>query len=134
MIRLFKKGLLVFQCLILGIGCTAQEGEKTSEEIYSEFTALEAPSEVYIHFRTLWSDSLRMELRNTSSTNRYFKVLIQLKDSVITEAYVQSRNKEISNQLSQKLQRNLIGARPDYEFIEKFKYGSYSFVMDKEKM
>lgn len=116
------------------MGCTAQEGEKTSEEIYSEFTAPEAPSEVYKHFRTLWSDSLRMEVRKTSSANRYFKILIQLEDTVISEAYVQSRNKEISDQLSQKLQRNLIGARPDYEFIEKFKYGSYSLVIDKEKL
>lgn len=120
--------------MILVTGCTAQQGEKTSEEIYSEFTAPEAPSEVYEHFKTLWSDSLRMEVRKTSTTNRYFKVLIQLEDSAITEAYVQSRNKEISNQLLQKLQRNLIGARPDYEFIEKFKYGSYSFVLDKEKL
>jgi hypothetical protein len=61
-------------------------------------------------------------------------VSIQLEDSVITEAYAQSRNKEMAEELLLELGQSLVGTKPKYKFIDRFEYGSYSFVIDKEKL
>ncbi len=83
---------------------------------------------------TLLSDEIKQLISTSIEKQRFFEISIDLNDSTIVNAIVRHRPNDMSKELCQQIEKSLIGHKPSYSFIDRYQYGSYSFVLDKHRL
>ena len=132
-ILLIIVGLMTFCCSTSSKENTSKASTLTSEDVWNRYGQLPAPEYVYNDFDTLFSNSLKSELKRSGNKAVFFYIAFDIRDSIMTEVNFSPMDSKLDTNIGNDIINTLKGHRPIYEFIEDYEYGSYSFAVDRTR-